>query len=81
MLSFSTLTSTYASSINDEVCYLKNAIHKKIKYSGFFRTQAISALCASDVMKKQVKLLSHKKWNPMILECFLRYKYMKEVLP
>ena len=52
--------------------HLKITIHEKIKYSHLSKTQAISVSCASDTMKIQIKLLSHKTCNYVILEYFLR---------
>ena len=74
------MTSTSVTSINDEVCSLQNPIHDKIKYSDLSKTQARAVRCASDVMKKHIKLLSQKTCNSVILEYFLKYKVMKEVV-
>ena len=67
-------------SINDEVCYLQNPIREKINYSSLSKTLAMAVHCASYIIKTQIKLLSNKTWNSMILEYFLKIKSMKEVV-
>ena len=76
----STLTSASVTSTNDKGCSLFSPIHEKIKYSVLFKTQSISARCASGLMKLQIKSLANKTWNSVIIEYFLKYKYMKEVV-
>ena len=63
--------------INYEVCSLQNTINKNINYSYWSKTQARVVHISSEVMKKQVKLLAHKTWHPMILEEILKDKSMK----
>ena len=68
--SVSTLTSTSDNSRNDKVFWLQKSIHKKIKYSYLSKNQARYVWCASDIMKKQVKISAHKIWHYIILEVF-----------
>ena len=44
------------------------------------KTQARAVCRAIDVMQKHVKLWPHKTWHLVILEFFLKYKAMKEVV-
>ena len=44
----------------------------------FSKTQARAVMCASGIMKTQIKLLAHKIWHSMILEYSLRDKYTNE---
>ena len=74
----STLTLPSTISINYEVCSLQNPIHEEIKYSYFSKIKEIAFFRASDVMKKQVKLLSHKTRHNMILGYFLKDKVTNE---
>ena len=69
-LSVSTLNSTYSDSRNDEVCSLQNPLHKKIKFSYLSKNQAITVHHARDIMNKQIKILSHKRYIYVILEYF-----------
>ena len=55
--SVSTLTSISSNSINNEVFYSQNPIHKNIKYSYLSKNQARAVHHASDVIQKQIKLL------------------------
>ena len=45
------------------------------------KTQSRSVRREMDVMKSQIKLLDHKIWHYVILEYFLKYKSMENVLP
>ena len=65
---------------NGEVYYLQKPIHNKIKYSYLSKTQAIYVCCESGMLKKQIKLLTHKTWHFVILEYFLKDKAIKEVV-
>ena len=52
-------------------------MHDNIKYSDYHKTEARAVRRASDVIEKKVKYLSPKTRHSIILEYFLRYKYMK----
>ena len=68
--SISTLTSTSANSENGKVCSLQSPIHKKINCSSLSKSRARDVRCASDIVKTQIKLLSHKTWHSVIIEFF-----------
>ena len=58
--SVSTLTSNSVNSINYQVYSILNLIHERIKYSYLSKTQTIAVSCGSDLMNKNIKLLSRK---------------------
>ena len=53
-------------------------MHYNIKYSYFSETKSIFVLFTSDKIKTQFKLSAQKTWNPVIIEYFLKDRYMKE---
>ena len=78
--SVSTLTSPSVTSTNYKGCSLFIPIHKQIKYSDLSKTQSRAVRRASYVMNSHIKLVANKTWYYVILEYFLKFKDMKEVV-
>ena len=74
------MTSIYGTSKNDKGCSLFSPIQENIKYSDWSKTQSTAVKRARDVMKSQIKLVSNKTWNSVILGYLLKDKYTKEVV-
>ena len=78
--SVSTLTSPSVASKHYKLCSVFSPINEKIQYSDFSKTQSRYVRRSSGVMKSKIKSLSHKYCRSIILEYFLKYKDMKEVV-